>query len=279
MTLSCILLDEPKSARTASLPAKFVADGDLYNTLVKFLVLSDLHANWWALQSVLKDAENQYDQVLCCGDIVGYNPRPREVLHWTRQNCSAVIRGNHDKVVAGLEDLDWFNEVAQAAAIWTMNQLDPDELAYVRDLPKGPVSVESFQLCHGSPLDEDEYILSAREAASCLRQAEIPLTFFGHTHVQGGFFLQSGQLGMVPPIEKNRTERVLELQSDNSYLINPGSVGQPRDSDPRAAYVLYNSDERTVAFRRVGYAKEKTGREIEEAGLPDVLAYRLFRGV
>jgi diadenosine tetraphosphatase ApaH/serine/threonine PP2A family protein phosphatase len=178
-----------------------------------------------------------------------------------------------------LEDLDWFNEVAQAAAIWTMNELAPEELGYLRDLAKGPVDVESFQLCHGSPLDEDEYILSGREAASSLRQTEKPLTFFGHTHVQGGFFLQRGQLGMLPAVEKNRTERVVELQSDVSYLINPGSVGQPRDSDPRAAYVIYNSVDRTVAYRRVEYPIEETGREIKEAGLPDVLAYRLFRGL
>ena len=246
---------------------------------MKFLVLSDLHANWWALDAVLKDAEHQYDKVLCCGDIVGYNPRPREVVQWTRQNCAAVIRGNHDKVVAGLENLDWFNEVAQAAAIWTTGQLNADELAYVQALPKGPVRVDSFQLCHGSPLDEDEYILSAREADAALRQPERSITFFGHTHVQGGFFLQSRQLGILPPVEKTRTERVLELQPDNSYLINPGSVGQPRDSDPRAAYVIYDPEERTVAYRRVEYPVEETGREIKDAGLPDVLAYRLFRGL
>jgi predicted phosphodiesterase len=246
---------------------------------VKFLVLSDLHANWWALGSVLKDAEGQYDQVLCCGDIVGYNPRPREVVQWTRQNCTAVIRGNHDKVVAGLENLDWFNDVAQAAAIWTTGQLTADELAYVHDLQKGPLAVDSFQLCHGSPLDEDEYILSAREAGAALRQADRSITFFGHTHVQGGFFLQGGQLGMVPPVERNRAERVLELEPDNSYLINPGSVGQPRDGDPRAAYVIYDPENGTVAYRRVEYPVEETGREIREAGLPEVLAYRLFRGL
>lgn len=253
--------------------------GDLYNTLVKFLVLSDLHANWWALESVLKDAENSYDQVLCCGDIVGYNPNPREVLQWTRQNCAAVIRGNHDKVVAGLEDLDWFNDVAQAAAVWTKKQLSPDELRYLHALPQGPVPVESFRLCHGSPLDEDEYILSIREAAASIRQAGTPLTFFGHTHVQGGFFLQGGQIGIIPPLEKNRTERVLELHPDHSYLINPGSVGQPRDSDPRAAYVIFDARERSVSYRRVEYPVEEAAREIREAGLPDVLAYRLFRGV
>ncbi|MFL6417520.1 MAG: metallophosphoesterase family protein [Bryobacteraceae bacterium] len=246
---------------------------------MKFLVLSDLHANWQALQSVLKDAENQYDQVLCCGDIVGYNPRPREVLQWTRQNCAAVIRGNHDKVVAGLEGLDWFNDVAQAAAIWTRKQLLAEEVAYLHGLPRGPVPLDSFQLCHGSPLDEDEYILSAREAGDSLRQPEKGVTFFGHTHVQGGFYLQSGQLGMLPAVEKNQTERIVELQLENSYLINPGSVGQPRDGDPRAAYVIYNPEQRTVAYRRVEYAVEETGREIRQAKLPDVLAYRLLRGL
>jgi predicted phosphodiesterase len=246
---------------------------------VKFLVLSDLHANWQALQSVLRDAKGMYDQVLCCGDIVGYNPSPREVLQWTRQNCAAVIRGNHDKVVAGLENLDWFNEVAQTAAIWTTKQLTPGELAYLRELPQGPVSVESFQLCHGSPLDEDEYILSAREAGISLRQMQNTITFFGHTHVQGGFFLRGGQLGMIPAVERNQTERVLEIQPDQSYLINPGSVGQPRDSDPRAAYVVYDSEARTIAYRRVEYPMEETGQQIREAGLPDVLAYRLFRGL
>lgn len=246
---------------------------------MKFLVLSDLHANWQALQAVLKDAAKQYDQVLCCGDIVGYNPRPREVLQWTRENCAAVIRGNHDKVVAGLESLDWFNDVAQAAAIWTRNQLSAEEVAYLHELRKGPEPIDSFQLCHGSPLDEDEYILSAREAGSSLRHPERAVTFFGHTHVQGGFFLQSGQLGILPALEKNRTERVIELHPDNAYLINPGSVGQPRDSDPRAAYVIYNPEDRTVSYRRVEYPVEETGREIKEAGLPDVLAYRLFRGL
>ncbi len=97
--------------------------------------------------------------------------------------------------------------------------------------------------------------------------------------MQGGFFLQGGQVGGLPQVEKNRTERVYELEPDNSYLINPGSVGQPRDSDPRAAYVIYNPEDRTVTYRRVEYPVEETGREIREAGLPDVLAYRLFRGL
>jgi diadenosine tetraphosphatase ApaH/serine/threonine PP2A family protein phosphatase len=182
-------------------------------------------------------------------------------------------------VVAGLESLDWFNEVAQVAAIWTKHQLPPDELTYVHELKQGPVAIEDFQLCHGSPVDEDEYVLSVREAAASMAHANTSVTFFGHTHVQGGFFLQGGQVGTLPQVEKTRTERVFELEPDNSYLINPGSVGQPRDSDPRAAYVIYNPDDRILTYRRVEYPVEETGREIREAGLPDVLAYRLFRGL
>lgn len=246
---------------------------------MKILVLSDLHANWWALQSVLKDAAGQYDRIVCCGDLVGYNPRPGDVLNWVRQNCEAVIRGNHDKVVAGLEDLDWFNDVAQAAAVWTTAQLDEEELSYLRNLAQGPLPVQPFQVCHGSPRDEDEYVLSARDAATSLHTVQTPLTFFGHTHVQGGFFLQRGKPGSMPQVGKSENERVIELESDVSYLINPGSVGQPRDNDPRAAYLIYNIEERTVAFRRTEYPVEETAQEIKEAGLPDVLAYRLFRGL
>lgn len=252
---------------------------DRYNELVKFLVLSDLHANWWALQAVLKDAAGDYDQILCCGDLVGYNPRPAEVIDWTRVNCAAVIRGNHDKVVAGLEDLEWFNDVAQAAAHWTMAHLTPDRLDYLRDLAKGPVPFQSFQLCHGSPMDEDEYVLNAREAGFYLQNTETLLTFFGHTHVQGGFYFFGGKVGMLPPVDKNEREYVLGLEPNAAYLVNPGSVGQPRDNNPRAAYVIYNLDEKTLTYRRCEYAVEETAREIKDAGLPDVLAYRLFRGL
>jgi predicted phosphodiesterase len=245
---------------------------------VQFLIVSDLHANWHALEAVLADAEGKYERIVCCGDIVGYNPQPGQVLDWVRQRCAAVIRGNHDKVIAGLENWDWFNDVAQAAARWSIGELSPEQLDYLRQLPQGPVPVDGFQIWHGSPADEDEYITMPIEAAPRFAQIAGTLGFFGHTHLQGGFFSKFGRVGMISQVRSREREQFLQLEPDVVYMINPGSVGQPRDHDPRAAYVLYDSEQRLVTFRRVAYPAQKTADEIREAGLPDVLGLRLLAG-
>ncbi len=242
------------------------------------LILSDIHANWHALEAVLADAENCYRQIICCGDIVGYNPQPARVLQWVKENCAKTIRGNHDKVVAGIDDLEWFNPIAQAAARWTMTQLDKDAMDYLRHLPQGPLLLDPFGICHGSPRDEDEYVTTPSEADQVFPHLDLPLTFFGHTHIQGGFFLQRRQVGRIPAVPRNHVEAVFELTPDALYLINPGSVGQPRDGDSRAAYAIFDSDQKTVTLRRVNYPVEKTADEIKAAGLPDMLALRLFQG-
>ncbi len=242
-------------------------------------MVSDLHANWHALEAVLSDADGQYDQIVCCGDLVGYNAQPGRVLDWTRQNCSAVIRGNHDKVVAGLENLEWFNDVAQTAARWTMKQLNEEQLLFLRELPQGPYTLEHFSMYHGSPRDEDEYLITGREAVASFETIQMPLNFFGHTHLEGGFFKMRGRLGAIPQLKKDEKEAVLELDPDIAYLINPGSVGQPRDGDPRASYALFDSEQNLVTLRRVDYPIKATADEIREAGLPDVLAFRLFQGL
>ena len=246
---------------------------------MKFLIISDIHANWTALQAVLKEAEGEYDQVVCCGDLVGYNARPKQVIEWTESSCAFVIRGNHDKVVAGNEKLEWFNEVAKRAALWTMRNLEGSQLEYLRSLKQGPLRLEYFDLWHGSPRDEDEYVTNARDAAECFAYFEQPLAFFGHTHIQGGFFLTGGKVGLIAPVGRKHEQRVLELQPDLLYMVNPGSVGQPRDGDARAAYVLYNSEAKTVTYHRVSYSVEETAETIRTAGLPDVLALRLFEGL
>src|SRR5262249_41481529 len=156
----------------------------------------------------------QYEQVVCCGDLVGYNPQPAEVIEWTRTHTNAVIRGNHDKVVAGIEDLEWFNEVAQAAARWTMVKLDESQLAYLRDLPIGPVQMEHFHIWHGSPIDEDEYVSAPREAAPYFAHFHLPLAFFGHTHLQGGFFSKYGRTGSISAVHHNENRYSLELEPD-----------------------------------------------------------------
>ena len=245
---------------------------------MQFLILSDIHANWYALEAVLAHAGTSYDQIICCGDLVGYNSQPARVLDWVRAHCAATIRGNHDKVVAGIDDLDWFNPIAQAAARWTMQQLDADAMTYLRELPQGPSLLEHFAICHGSPRDEDEYVTGPLEAAEVFPHLDLPLTFFGHTHLQGGFFLQHRHVGLISAVPRTYEEAVIEIAPDTLYLINPGSVGQPRDGDPRAAYAIFDSVQQTVALRRVAYPVEKTAAEINAAGLPDALALRLFRG-
>jgi predicted phosphodiesterase len=246
---------------------------------LQFLVISDAHANWHALAAVLADAQGKFDRIVCCGDLVGYNAQPSRVLDWTREHCEHVIRGNHDKVVAGLEDLDWFNEVAQAAARWTIDQLDEEQLLYLRGLQPGPLQLEHFYMCHGSPGDEDEYVTTSREAAGCFERFGLPLAFFGHTHLQGGFFARHGRVGTIPAVRKTRGEGILALEPDTFYMVNPGSVGQPRDGDPRAAYAIFDSELRTVTLRRVEYPIQEAAEEIIRVGLPDMLALRLFQGL
>ncbi len=245
---------------------------------MRFLIISDTHANWQALEAVLQDAEGKYDQIVCCGDLVGYNPEPGRVLDWTRGNCAAVVRGNHDKVISGIDSLEWFNEVAQVAARWTMSQLSDEQLGYLRELPLGPAKLEHFHIWHGSPRDEDEYVTGAREAAPAFEHLELPLGFFGHTHLQGVFISKQRRLHALPAVPKNANEIALELEPDVLYLVNPGSVGQPRDGDPRAAYAVYDSGQKVVFLRRVTYPVEATAEAIKAAGLPDVLAQRLFFG-
>ena len=246
---------------------------------MRFLIVSDTHANWYALEAVLEDAEGRFEQIVCCGDLVGYNTQPAKVIDWTRANSAHTIRGNHDKVVAGLENLEWFNEVAQAAARWTIHHLTQEHLRFLNSLPKGPLTLEHFHIWHGSPRDEDEYVTNAREAAPSFPYFVLPLAFFGHTHLQGGFFSRRGRVGVIPAVPKQEPRYILELEPDTLYMVNPGSVGQPRDGDARAAYAIYNSDEKTVALHRVQYPVQKSAQAIRQAHLPDVLAFRLFQGI
>jgi predicted phosphodiesterase len=224
---------------------------------VRILILSDIHANIEALDSVLDDASGQFDRIVCCGDLVGYNPDPAVVVDWTRNNCEHVVRGNHDKVVAGIDDLEWFNPTAQTSARWTQQQLSPDQLRYLRELAPGPMTLAGFQIFHGAPFDEDEYLLSADLAAQSFSVLDI---------------------GIIRQVKAGEREAVIELEADTSYLINPGSVGQPRDGDPRAAYALYEADARLVRLRRVDYPIARTAEKIKSAGLPDTLGLRLFQG-
>jgi predicted phosphodiesterase len=245
---------------------------------VRYLILSDLHANWEALDAVLRDAEGRYDQSICCGDLVGYGADPNAVVEWARANCALTVRGNHDRACTGLDDLEWFNPVAQKAALWTLEELTADNAQWVRALPKGPLAVDGFQVVHGAPFDEDEYVMGAGEANQAFGYLEARLAFFGHTHVQGGFIWNHSRVETIPRTSPRTDRQTMEIDPECGYLVNPGSVGQPRDGDPRAAYCLYDTGASMVTYCRVSYDVSEAQRKIRGAGLPDVLADRLTLG-
>jgi len=245
---------------------------------LRYLILSDIHSNWEALEAVLEDSKNQYDQIVCCGDLAGYGPDPNRVIEWARENLHAVIRGNHDRACSGLDDLEWFNPIARAATVWTTTRLSPENYDYLRNLPPGPLTVDGFQLIHGSPLDEDEYLMTAADIRNVFDYLEARVTFFGHTHLQGGYGRANGTFHGLGQIDGPHSEIWRKLEPDGIYLINAGSVGQPRDGDPRAAYALFDSDSLELLQRRVRYDFRATQAKIEAAGLPDILASRLAVG-
>ena len=245
---------------------------------MRYLILSDLHGNLEALNAVLESAAGDYDRVLCLGDLVGYGADPNAVTDWVRGNASVVVRGNHDRACAGLDDLAWFNPIARIAAEWTHTQLTPENRAYIAELPKGPVAVDNFQVMHGSLLDEDEYMVQPADAGQAFPYLETSLAFFGHTHLQGGFEWAHSHVCVIGRPAPSEKQTVLELNPDNAYLINPGSVGQPRDGDPRTAYVLYTPEDRFLVYRRVPYDIVTAQEKIHNAELPDVLAHRLAVG-
>lgn len=245
---------------------------------MRHLILSDIHSNGDALRAVLAHAAGAYDDILCCGDLVGYGAEPNESVAWAREHAAAVVRGNHDKACTGSPEIEWFNAAARVSALWTMDTLTADNRDYVRQLPPGPLPVDGLHLIHGSPLDEDEYLISAADVAQAAPYLPGTVHFFGHTHVQGGFLCHRNGVRPFPGADLREAERIVQLEPDTAYLLNPGSVGQPRDHDPRAAYVLYEVQSRLLSFRRVPYDVEAAQKRIRDAGLPEVLAYRLELG-
>lgn len=250
---------------------------------MRILLLSDIHANLEALEATVAAAPS-FDQVVNLGDIVGYGASPNEVTARSRDLGKILVRGNHDKAVTGLLELDDFNPMAASAAVWTRNQLTAENLDWLRGLPPGPVSLPDFphvQLVHGSANDEDEYVVSLGDALAPLITLTTPLTFFGHTHLQGGFFVNDASADGFRPEYRTvgQAESVpLHLKPDARYLINPGSVGQPRDGDWRAAFALFDTDAQVVHFHRTPYNLKEAQDRIFAANLPPRLATRLAAG-
>jgi diadenosine tetraphosphatase ApaH/serine/threonine PP2A family protein phosphatase len=246
-------------------------------------LLSDVHANLEALEACLAAAP-PYDMAVNLGDVVGYGANPNEVIERMRRVCRVHVRGNHDKACAGLITAEGFNPVAAAAAAWTRAQLTPDNLEWLQAIPAGPVAageLEDVHFVHGSALDEDEYVIDVEDAIEPLLRREMRLTFFGHTHLQGGFSLYRDQGSEVHNhIDHGDAQDTgeLRLNRNASYLINPGSVGQPRDGDWRAGFALFDSSHQHITFYRIPYDIQSTRRRILDAALPERLATRLAIG-
>lgn len=248
---------------------------------MRYLILSDIHANQTAFDAILAAVGDKYDKCLCLGDIVGYGPDPNQSTDKVRALAPvAVVRGNHDKAGCGITEAEDFNPTARAAVTWTREHLTPENLNYLRDLPVGPLRVANFQIVHGSVRDEDEYVFHARDARESLLQSQVAVTFFGHTHFQGGFVMRNDS--RIELVRLNwpaglASARFL-LARNAKYMINPGSIGQPRDGDPRAGFCFYDDEKGMVEYWRVPYDIAATQERMRQAELPAPLIQRLSFG-
>jgi predicted phosphodiesterase len=241
---------------------------------VRIAVISDIHGNWHAFDAVLADiAKESADEVWCLGDIVGYGPQPNRCVEEAKARSAICLLGNHDLAALGEVDLAGFSPDAATSARWTIDVLEPDAAAFLKTLePKG--EREGLELFHASPRDPIwEYVLSESAVRTALELTTAQVVLVGHSHIPIALLLNGESL--AGGLAKGGSE--LDL-SEGRWLMNPGSVGQPRDGDPRAAYLLLDLEASQAHFRRVPYDVEATQTEIRDAGLPEALAERLAGG-
>ena len=239
---------------------------------MKYAIIADIHANLEALEVVLSDAKEQKCTHYCClGDVVGYNASPKECLDIIRDAGMPCVKGNHDEYCSMESNLEGFNPHAAEAIQWTRNQLTEEDRDWLRNL-KYIRMVASFSVVHAT-LDGPQrwgYVFDRLAAAASFTYQNTSVCFFGHTHVPVAFIRDT--------LVRGGTYSKFKIESGRKYFINVGSVGQPRDGIPKAAYVLYNMDESTVELRRLDYDIPKTQGKIRAAGLPERLAERLALG-
>jgi diadenosine tetraphosphatase ApaH/serine/threonine PP2A family protein phosphatase len=246
---------------------------------MRYLVLTDIHANLEALDTCIAAARGRtFDETLVLGDLVGYGGDPNAVVERVQAlHPVAIVRGNHDKVACGLEQAEGFNAVARSAAKWTLDVLTPAHREWLCALPEGPHLVDDvIEICHGSPFDEDAYIFDELDAVRALKVSARPLCLFGHTHYPVTFELSNESFDSVDAA--SAPEMVIEMKPGSKYLVNPGSVGQPRDGDPRAAYAIVDTTKHRVELFRLKYPIAEAQAKVIKAGLPEVLAHRLAVG-
>jgi predicted phosphodiesterase len=246
---------------------------------MRYLIFSDIHGNLEALNALLKHVQKRrIDHYVFLGDLVGYGASPNETIQKVRSlKPLSMIRGNHDKAVSGQESIETFNPIAASAIFWTRASIAKKNAEYLGHLRKGPLVVdEAFAICHGAPFDEDFYIFGEFDAAEAFGCLHLPLCFFGHTHFP---FIYTRRDNVVEGtfVEGNASE--VKVEKGVTYLINPGSVGQPRDRNYRAAFAIYDSDARVVKFQRLEYDVGEAQRKILAEKLPPALAERLSLGI
>jgi diadenosine tetraphosphatase ApaH/serine/threonine PP2A family protein phosphatase len=243
---------------------------------MQYLVISDIHANLEALEATVAAAP-PCEHVLVLGDLVGYGADPNAVVDRIRALPAAtIIRGNHDKVAAGLEVATGFNHLARHAVEWTRTTLTPSNREWIARLPAGPTTIDAdVEICHGTPFDEDVYLFDDMEARRAFRVMNRPVCLFGHTHVPTVFRCNDQLEAIGPPRGARFT---LPVEPGAQYLVNCGAVGQPRDGDPRAAFGVFDTKTRMLTVVRVPYNVASAQTKIIAAGLPEVLAQRLGMG-
>jgi predicted phosphodiesterase len=238
-------------------------------------IVSDIHANLTGFRAFLDVFDDlKVERVFCLGDIVGYNPWPNDCVQIIRERSIPCVMGNHDRVASGLEEPDYFNALARHAILWTRRVLTNENREFLSKLPDRLFIDDSTMLVHGSPRDPDEYILmtsTAHENISFMEERfGVSICFFGHSHVTGLFDRSDRSV--------RTADEEISLEKGNSYLINPGSIGQPRDGDPRSSFLVYDSDKETVRFYRIPYDIDSVYKAIDREGLPLRLGERLFLG-
>src|SRR5258708_5624486 len=248
---------------------------------MRYLILSDIHANIDAFDAVLDHASGRWDRALVLGDLVGYGAEPNAVVGALRAlQPGARIRGNPDRAACGIAGGSQFNRVARLAALWTGEQLAPGNHAYLRALQMGPIEIDALtEICHGAPFDEDHYIFDVGDAHMALQSAGHPLCLYGHTHLPAIFKIVDHDAASFEgmPADPDR-DIVIPLQRGTQYLINVGAVGQPRDGDPRAAYGVLDDDAREVRLFRVPYPGEGAQKKTTAGGWRASLATRVALG-
>jgi diadenosine tetraphosphatase ApaH/serine/threonine PP2A family protein phosphatase len=239
---------------------------------VRYAILSDIHSNIEALQAVLEDIDGQrVDDLLCLGDLVGYGANPNECVERIKGLVSHIVSGNHDCAAVGKTDISYFNQHARRAVTWTAKNLHPEWATYISRLPYVQ-RVDQFLLVHATPSEPAawNYLLSTSVARSEFQAFSESICFIGHSH-QPLFFSTNAE------VQSRKNDQLLCLPEER-YIVNVGSIGQPRDGDARSCYAIFDSQERTVQLRRVSYDIRSAQQKILQAGLPAILAARLSRG-